>query len=73
MIYLGMETNNATGLKVQISGWDIWPTMWAARPIYRRVGQLGSKVCHFYSDSHDFLASEGEGIICLDGKIYKVA
>ena len=68
-----METNNTTGLTVRLKGWYIWPTMWAASPIYRKVDKLGSEICHLYSDSHEYLGVETDDILCIDGKIYRVA
>ena len=68
-----MTTNNISGLTVQVKGWHIWPTMWAARNIYRVVDKLGSQVCDLYLDGHEYIGCESENLICLDGKTYQVA
>lgn len=47
--------------------------MWAASPIYRKVNKLGSEICFLYSDSHEYIGAETDDIICLGGKIYKIA
>ena len=68
-----MTTNNNSGLTVRVKGWGIWPTMWAARDIYRVVAKLDSQVCDLYLYGHEYIGCESENLICLEGKTYQIA
>ena len=53
-----METNNTTGLKVQISRWEK-PTMWAAPAVYRVVDNLGACSCLLFTkEDHKYVGVE---------------
>ena len=68
-----MTTNNISGLTVRVVGWRIWPTLWAARTIYRVVDKLGSQVCELHLDDHEYIGCESEDFIVLNAKTYLIA